>query len=291
MKNVIRSAGGRVALAAVASAAVTVAVMSAIRPVNAQEQQPHVVLRSITSGASIGVSIRNVTSDDASKAKMGQPGGVYVESVREGSPAAKAGIQSGDIVVEFDGERVRSASHFTRLVQESAPNRQIAAAVIRGTSRQTLNVVPEDSGSVNVLSEETRRRLQDLERRLPRELENFNFNGDVVRRVAPVNGAALGITLSPLSDQLASYFGVKQGVLVSSVATDSPAAKAGIKAGDVITAVNGQNVASSADITRALRDKREETVDVAVTRDKKSLSLKATVPVRTRPSGRGGLPV
>ena len=54
MKNVIRSAGGRVALAAVASAAVTVAVMSAIRPVNAQEQQPHVVLRSITSGASIG---------------------------------------------------------------------------------------------------------------------------------------------------------------------------------------------------------------------------------------------
>ena len=152
MKNVIRSAGGRVALAAVAAAAVTVAVTGAIRPANAQEPQPRVVVRSIGSGASIGVSIRNVTSDDAAKAKMGQPGGVYVESVREGSPAAKAGIQSGDIVVEFDGERVRSASHFTRLVQESAPNRQMAAVVIRGTSRQTLNVVPEDSSQITAIA-------------------------------------------------------------------------------------------------------------------------------------------
>jgi serine protease Do len=287
MKNFIRSAG-RVALAAVTAAAVTVAVTSAARPVSAQE--PRVVLRSIGAGASIGVSIRNVTSDDAAKAKMGQPGGVYVESVREGSPAAKAGIQNGDIVVEFDGERVRSASHFTRLVQESAPNRQMSAVVIRGTSRQTLSVVPEESGSVNVLSDETRRRLQDLERRLPRELENFNFDAGAVRRGVPVNSATLGVTLAPLSDQLASYFGVKQGVLVSSVAADSPAATAGIKAGDVITAVNGQNVSRSADITRALRDKREETVDVAVTRDRKSLSLKATIPVRNRPSGRG-LPV
>ena len=290
MKNFIRSAGGRVALAALASVAVAVAVTSAVRPVNAQE--PHVVLRSIGSGASIGVSIRNVTSDDASKAKMGQPSGWNEETVREGSPAAKAGIQSGDIVIEFDGERVRSASHFTRLVQESAPSRQMAAVVIRGTSKQTLMVVPEESGSVSVLPEETRRRLQDLERRLPLELNSFNFDQDLLRRVTPVNGATLGITLSPLSDQLASYFGVKQGVLVSSVTTDSPAAKAGIKAGDVITAVNGQSVSSSADVTRALRDKREETVDVAVTRDKKSLSLKATVPVpvRNRPSGRG-LPV
>jgi S1-C subfamily serine protease len=101
------------------------------------------------------------------------------------------------------------------------------------------------------------------------------------------------VTVSPLSEQLASYFGVKQGVLVSSVTSNSPAAIAGIRAGDVITAVNGQNVSSSADINRALREKRVDAVEVAVTREKKALTLKATVPVQTPNRGRSGrgLPV
>ena len=60
-----------------------------------------------------------------------------------------------------------------------------------------------------------------------------------------MTGSTLGVTVSPLTDQLASYFGVKQGVLVSAVTSDSPAAGAGVRAGDVITAVNGQTVSSS----------------------------------------------
>jgi serine protease Do len=71
------------------------------------------------------VGIRDVTTDDATKAKMAQPSGVYIESVREGSPAAKAGMQTGDIVVDFDGERVRSASHFTRLVRKVCRNARL----------------------------------------------------------------------------------------------------------------------------------------------------------------------
>jgi len=120
---------------------------------------------------------------------------------------------------------------------------------------------------------------------------NLNFDTDTLRRVIPANGATLGVTVAPLSDQLASYFGVKEGVLVSGVTSNSPAAAAGVRAGDVITAINGQPVSSSADLSRALRDSRAESVDISVTREKKSLSLKATLPARTRPSGRGGLPV
>ena len=117
------------------------------------------------------------------------------------------------------------------------------------------------------------------------------MNNDALRRVLPANGAALGVTVSPLTDQLATYFGVKEGVLVSAVTNNSPAANAGVRAGDVITAINGQPVSSSADLSRALRENRTESVDISVTREKKSLSLKATLPARTRPSGRGGLPV
>jgi serine protease Do len=133
--------------------------------------------------------------------------------------------------------------------------------------------------------------LQELQRPVPRNF-NFDFNPDTLRRALPVTGSTLGVAVSPLTDQLASHFGVNQGVLVNAVTSDSPAAGAGVRAGDVITAVNGQTVSSSGDITRALRENRGETVDLAVTRDKKSLSLKATIPARGRnPSGRSGLPV
>jgi S1-C subfamily serine protease len=201
-------------------------------------------------------------------------------------------MQSGDIVVDFDGERVRSASHFTRLVQESVPNRELSAVVVRGTSKQTLKIAPEAASAFNFLSGNARVRAQ---RQLPdlnlNPRGNLNFDNDALRRVFPANGATLGVTVSPLSDQLASYFGVKEGVLVSGVTGNSPAAAAGVRAGDVITAINGQPVSSSADLSRALRDSRAESVDISVTREKKSLSLKATLPARTRPSGRGGLPV
>ncbi len=289
MKEFSGSARALAAFAAILAASVTAAVMMAARPADAQE--PQFVVRSSGSMASIGVSIRDVMGEDAAKAKLAQPSGVYVESVREGSPAAKAGIQAGDIVIDFDGERVRSASHFTRLVQESVPNRQIAAVVVRGTSKQTLNVVPEASGGLNILTGDGRRQLQELQRPVPRNF-NFDFNPDTLRRALPVTGSTLGVAVSPLTDQLASHFGVNQGVLVNAVTSDSPAAGAGVRAGDVITAVNGQTVSSSRDITRALRENRGETVDRAVTRDKKSLSLKATIPARGRnPSGRSGLPV
>ena len=282
MKKLIGSAGAGAAAAAVLSAAVTAALMMAVQPAAAQDSR--VVVRSF-GAASIGVTIRDVTGEDAVKAKMAQPSGVYVESVVEGSAASKAGLQPGDIVVDFDGERVRSASHFTRLVQESVPNRQVAAVVVRGTSKQTLTVVPQVGGNFNVLSNNARQRLQDL----PRDL---NLRLDEALRGRGLSGRSLGVTVSPLSDQLASYFGVKQGVLVSAVTTESPAAAAGIRAGDVITAVNGRPVSTSADITRALRENSGDSVEVAVTRDRKSLSLKATLPARTtRPSGRGGLPV
>jgi len=289
MKKFIGSAGPIAAFAAILAATVTAAVMMAVRPVAAQAQ-PRVIMQTI-GAASIGVTIRDVTSEDAAKAKMAQPAGVYVESVREGTAAAKAGLQAGDIVIEFDGERVRSASHFTRLVQESVPDRQVAAVVVRGTSKQTLNVIPEAVGT-NFLSRNLFR-PQDLQLQVPRNF-NFDVEPNFLRRALPLSGNALGVSVTPLSEQLAAYFGVKDGVLVNDVTTSSPAASAGLRAGDVITAINGEQVSSAAEITRALRDNRNETVDISITRDRKSQTLKATVPTRTPPagrSGRGGLPV
>jgi S1-C subfamily serine protease len=287
MRNLFGSGGASAVVAAALSVVVTAASVMTAQPAAAQDSR--VILRSFGT-ASIGVTVRDVTGEDAVKAKMAQPSGVLVESVVEGSPASKAGLQAGDVVVDFDGERVRSASHFTRLVQESVPNRQVTAAIIRGTSKQTVTVVPQSGGNFNVLSNDARRRLEGLERQLPRDL-NLRLD-DALRNRTTATGRSLGVAVSPLSDQLADYFGVKQGVLVSAVTSGSAAAAAGIRAGDVITAVNGQSVSTSADITRVLRENSGDTAEIAVTRDRKPLSLKATLPARTtRPSGRGGLPV
>ena len=80
-----------------------------------------------------------------------------------------------------------------------------------------------------------------------------------------------------LTHQLADYFGAKDGVLVTAVTDGSAAAKAGIKAGDVITSVNGERVTSRADLVSALRRADNEEVTVGIVRDKKETSVKAKI--------------
>ena len=84
------------------------------------------------SGTRIGVSIRDLNDDEL---KAGKTGGVVVEDVDADSPAQKAGFKAGDIVVDFDGERVRSSQQFTRLVQETAGGRSVQATVMRDGQR------------------------------------------------------------------------------------------------------------------------------------------------------------
>src|SRR5262245_8253835 len=91
-------------------------------------------------GPTIGISVRDPAPEELSKAKLAEPGGAVVSGLVDSSPASKAGLKSGDIVVEFDGERVRSARHLTRLVQETPAGRTVRMAIARDGSRQTLDI-------------------------------------------------------------------------------------------------------------------------------------------------------
>jgi serine protease Do len=240
-------------------------------------------------GPSIGVSVRDLTADEVSKAQLSQPGGAVVTGLIDNSPASKAGLKSGDIVVEFDGERVRSSRHLTRLVQETAPGRTVKMSIVREGSRQTLDVTPEARGRLGLNG------LPDIQQQVQRGLRNLprNFSFDF----NPPDGAIgrrgrLGAVLSPLSDQLGSYFGVKQGVLVSAVEDNSPAMQAGLKAGDVITAVNGHTVESPGDVANDVRGVQPgASFEIRVTRDRKEMTLKAVLPQRGERRRRDVLPV
>src|SRR3954462_12243097 len=85
--------------------------------------------------------------------------------------------------------------------------------------------------------------------------------------VFALSSRRLGISTWSLSKQLAEYFGVQEGVLITSVSDDSPAAKAGLRAGDVITAIDGDKVSSPGDITRTLGKKETGDVTLTVVRD------------------------
>jgi serine protease Do len=199
-------------------------------------------------------------------------------------------VKTGDNILEFDGERVRSVRQFTRLVQESAVGHPVPVVLSRNGSRTTVNVTPEGSAFDD-----------DFSYRL---LDGVRVARPVIPTPPPTPRAApmppgfdnffrltgrrqLGVTLESLDDQLATYFGVKEGVLVKSVEKDSAAEKAGLKAGDVITTVNGRKIYETSDVTRAI-DRSEDGADftIDVMRDKKPMTLKGKLETG-RARGRG----
>lgn len=239
-------------------------------------------------GSQIGVTVRDVEQGTS---------GVVVEDVVRNGPAENAGVKESDVITDFDGERVRSARQFSRLVEETPAGRAVKMTVLRNGQRVTLDVKPEarqfgrvmpitpripEMPDMSNLELRIRPQMESLERQL-RDLPEITAFAEAY----DWGNGRLGVQVQNLNEQLASYFGVKHGALVASVGKDSAAAKAGLKAGDVITSVNGTAVENPNDLRRALRDAgegKEFTIDVM--RDRKPLSLKGKIEPRERPGTR-----
>ena len=250
-------------------------------PLPAAHAQSRIRAVDFARGSRIGVTVQDIEDTDAKQAKTG----IVVETVEVGGPAEKAGVKAGDAITEFDGERVRSVRQFSRLVQETPSGRSVPVVLSRGGQRVNVTVATErsswsDDFSVRLLETMPRPATPPTPPAVPapRALPALPFESFRV-----VTGRRLGITLEGLDDQLAQYFGVKEGVLVKSVAADSAAQKAGVKAGDVITSVNGRQVYEVSDVNRAL-DRMENADDftLEVMRDRKPLTLKGKLESRGR---------
>lgn len=260
-------------------------------------------------GAQVGLAVRDVEAADASKQKLPSQAGAVVEEVRKESAGAKAGVKTGDVIVAFDGERVRSARQLDRLVEETPAGRAVKMTVMRDGAKLDVDITPEQRGPMSTamtLSPDAMAPLV-LERRLERgvpaveafpavpfELEKFDEFGKAEKFgkleknfFAFAGGRSrLGVQVDSVDDQLAKYFGVESGLLVRHVAEDSPAAKAGVKAGDVITAIGGKPVTDVSDIRAALQDEgKGKEVEVSLVRDKKAMSVKVAIesPEKVRP--------
>ena len=157
--------------------------------------------------------------------ELSETAGALVSSVTEGSPAAKAGLKPDDVILEFNGERVARADRLPNTVATTAVGREVPLAVVRDGKATKLTVkVGEQAES---------REAASAAAKVP---------------------AALGLTVEPVTPRLAREMRLRdeRGVIVRDVEADSPAAEAGLRAGDVIVEVNRQAVHSVADMHRQI---------------------------------------
>lgn len=227
-------------------------------------------------GSWLGVELSDVTAERAKELKLPGEYGAIVQSVREDSPAAKAGIEKGDVILSFAGEKVRSVAELSRLVRETPPGRTVSIEANRAGRTRSLTAKLAAPPDAKWMSHFAMPHVEIPEVHIP----NFEFNGMFI------GGPRLGISANELTPQLADYFGVKQGkgVLVREVEDGTPAQKAGLKAGDVIVKVGEKEIGSVSDLRRALRPDSDEKQKITLTlvRDRKE----QTVSVELEPAQR-----
>ena len=277
MTNKLRLAAALVATAAGLALAST--------PLGAQESddgplQSEVVTIAGGNASWLGVQTRDIASGQARDLKLGDEYGALVDKVEPESPAAKAGLQKGDVIVEFAGEKVRSVAELTRLVRETPPGRSVEIRVRRNGAKETLSATIESrkNGFGPLLGEGQSSRMEVWPRvNIPDLNLGFGIFG----------GPQLGISVEELTPQLAGYFGVKdgKGVLVTEVSAGSAAEKAGLKAGDCIVRVDSTAIESAEDIHRALSNKSGQSRDVTLTifRDRREQTLQAHIEAPEHP--------
>jgi len=184
----------------------------------------------------MGVTIQNVNQALADSFGLSKPVGALVSAVERGSPAEKAGIEPGDVIVKFDGKEVADSSQLPARVAEMKPGTTAKLEIIRKGSTKELSVT-----------------LGELK------------DGKIAATSADQQESGrLGVAVRPLNDDEQRQNGVNGGVLVEDVS--GPAARAGIRPGDVILSVNGTSI-HTADQLRSLVSKAGKHVAILVQRE------------------------
>ena len=251
-------------------------------------------------GGYLGVYAENISRENMGRYHLNQVRGVGVTQVIKDSPAAKAGLRKDDVILRIDGETVNSVRKLNRLVSEMAPDHSVKVSVSRNGAETeiTATIGNRDNSSFVQLLPPGSNKLWKWERE-PKAWtwegpllngENFPLN-NVGRTFMLGHGRRIGVSTIQLTKQLAEYFGIAdgKGVLVTAVTDDGPAAKAGVKAGDVITAIDGEAVDSPGDLSRVISRKKEGDVSLTVIRNKSQQTFRVT-PKESGFSGTMGQP-
>jgi C-terminal processing protease CtpA/Prc len=233
----------------------------------------------------LGVETHEVTADKAKELKLSAERGVVVGKIVPDSPAAKAGLKENDVVTEINGQRVEGAAQFRRMIHEIPAGRSVQLTVWRDGRTQTVSATLGKSEERHHAMKMLAPTPGTFAFRMPEipEIPPMEWNGNMVFGGGQPR---LGIDAEDVSGQLGAFFGAPdgEGILVRDVNSGSPAEKAGVKAGDVITSLNGERIRSVGELREKLSAKGEDkdrTAKLGVLRNKSQLTLSVELPAPT----------
>lgn len=222
--------------------------------------------------AYLGIYMTELT--DATRKALGlQAGeGVLIEDVVRDQPADKAGLRPGDVILEMDGRKIGSSSRVSRLLDRAEPGDELEVIVWRDAKRLTLKLQVARRRLLGLLSLDTRGNEPVV---APRDWSLPALGVGPALAWSGTPDRRLGIRTQELTGQLAEYFEVGRGLLISWVVRDSPAGRAGLRAGDVLISLAGQPIVGEEDLGFVLREEEEDRLTVVVVRrgEKKSFTL------------------
>ena len=306
-----RDAWGRTIAAAAVLAVLVVPVLAAeeTAPVAEKKVERKIVIRdgegpeqvfvwtgdadpNVVSGAYLGVGLREETESP--------DGGARVTAVVPGSPADKAGVEEGDVVVAFNGKVIRGPAALTERIHAAKPGDKATIDVVRDGKRKSLDVeltartggfrffggrgeAPLDEEHMKALEENLKgldERLKGLDLDIEPNVRSFRFHGPGARAFLFSGKPLLGVELVETTPELRTHLGgtKEAGVLVGRVLGDSAAEKAGVRVGDLIVSVDGDSIGDASDLIDAVSSRAGKTVDLGIIRDGRATSVKATLP-------------
>jgi membrane-associated protease RseP (regulator of RpoE activity) len=223
----------------------------------AKSTRTTITSRSKSGDAWMGVYTQTVDKDLAKAFNLNSERGVVVNEVVNESPADKAGLKEEDVILSVNGKPLNSSNDLSDLVDEAKPGDRMALDVARAGHEMQITITLGD--------------------RSDNPDQTFSWSSSGVPKAWTFNlgsssgdGSFIGVQLTDLTPQLGDYFGVKDGngVLIDEVEKDSPAEKAGLKAGDIIVAIGDEKVADSRDVSDLIQDQKSgTTVSVGIIRD------------------------
>jgi len=216
----------------------------------------------------LGVYVQDITKDLKEAMDLKSKRGVLVRDVVEDSPADEAGIKSEDVILIFDGNKLKDSGDLISLIRKTSPGNEADLVIVRDGKEKTVTVV------LGKVPRDDLRMLELIPGHEWHMFKPYSYSFSVF------SGGRIGVKVQDLNEQLGEYFGVKdgEGALVTEVDEDGPAYEAGLRAGDVIVKVDDEEIEDVDDLTDEISDKEEgDKVAIEVIRDRKSKNFTVEV--------------
>ncbi|HZZ38052.1 MAG TPA: PDZ domain-containing protein [Acidobacteriaceae bacterium] len=232
----------------------------------------------------LGVSTRDVDTERASQLKLKETRGAEIVTIDHDAPASKAGLHIHDVLLSLNNQPIDGQAQLSRMLREIPPGHTVTFLLSRDGQLVTLQVQLADRSTIEADAWSQHIPVPDPDE-FPDQAGSSLYGNSFIAGVGH-NPLYTGLELDMLGPQLANYFGVHdgQGLLVKRVDDNSPAAVAGLRAGDVITKVNGQVMATTNQWFKTIHSNRGKQIQLTVIRERRE----NTVPmIAGRPKSKG----